>query len=121
MDTKSQAQTKENSMKAMTTENGKIAIVKDSETGLLGAVVCPMEEFCSVVFEDGTWIHFAKSENSPVAVSLKTKRKMDALVKIGDADFVPPPYKRKIPSDIQQKYVEAALKSISSFKEGGKQ
>lgn len=108
-------------MNAMTTENGKIAIVKDSETGLLGAVVCPMEEFCSVVFEDGTWIHFAKSENSPVAVSLKTKRKMDALVKIGEADFASPPYERKIPADIQQKYVEAALKSISLFKEGGKQ
>jgi hypothetical protein len=108
-------------MNTMTANNGKIVIVKDSETGLLGAVVCPMEEFCSVVFGDGTWIHFAKSENSPVAVSLKTKRKMDALVKIGEADFAPPPYERKIPADIQQKYVEAALKSISLFKEGGNQ
>ena len=108
-------------MNAMTTNNGRIVIVKDSETGLLGAVVCPEEEFCSVVFENGEWIHFVKSESSPAAVSLKTKRKMDDLVKIGEAVFALPPYERKIPADIQQKYVEAALKSISLFKEGGNQ
>ena len=108
-------------MNAMTTENGKIAIVKDSETGLLGAVVCPMEEFCSVVFEDGTWIHFAKSENSPVAVSLKTKRKMDDLVKIGEAVFVSPAIGRKIPADAQKKYVVAALEVLKTFQEGEKE
>jgi hypothetical protein len=47
-------------MTAMTANNRKVVIVKDSEPRLPGAVFCPMEEFCSVVFEGGTWIHFEK-------------------------------------------------------------
>ena len=108
-------------MNAMTTENGKIAIVKDSETGLLGAVVHPAENFCSVVFEDGAWIFFVESKDSPIAVSLKTERTTDDLVKIGEAVFAPPPYERKIPADIQEKYVEAALAAIKVFRKGGNQ
>ncbi len=98
--------------------DGNIVIVKDSETGLLGAVVNPTEEFCSVVFENGEWIDFIKSDISLAAVRLRTTRKMTDLVKIGEAVFAPPRIEPdgKIPADIQQKYVEAALVSLGSFK-----
>lgn len=101
-------------MNAMTTNNGRIVIVKDSETGLLGAVVCPSKEFCNVVFENGEWIHFVESETSP----LSTDRTMSELEIVGEAVYarphIPP---RKIPDDAQEKYVEAALSAINAFKQ----
>jgi len=98
--------------------NGNIVIVKDKETGLLGAVVLPTEEFCSVVFENGEWVDFVKSELSIAAARLKTTRKMADLVKVGEAGFTVPekgPNGENLP-DIQRKYVEMALGTISSFK-----
>ena len=87
----------------MNAENGKIVIVKNLESGLLGAVVCP-EGTRGVVFENGEWI--------------VDTREMD-LHKVGEAAFRSP-YEGdgKIPSDGQRKYTEAALASINLFKEG---
>jgi len=93
-------------MENLNTVDGKIAIVKDSETGLLGAVVCPMEEFCSVVFEDGEWV-------------VNTRKK--DLRKVGETTFRKPfPYEPfgKFPEDAQQKYIESALESIKNFRKG---
>ncbi|WP_156182916.1 hypothetical protein [Leptospirillum sp. Group II 'CF-1'] len=106
----------------MNAENGKIVIVKDTETGLLGAVVCPSKEFCSVVFEDGTWVHFVESEISPLSKTLKTDRTMSELDIVGEAVFAPiriEPF-GEIPADAQEKYVEAALASVNLFREAGR-
>ena len=103
-------------MNPLTSTDGSIVIVKDSETGLLGAVVCPSKEFCNVVFENGEWIHFVESETSP----LSTDRTMSALEIVGEAVFARPQIPRKIPDDAQEKYVEAALSAINAFKQGGK-
>ena len=104
-------------MNPLTSTDGSIVIVKDSETGLLGAVVCPSKEFCNVVFENGEWIHFVESETSP----LSTDRTMSELEIVGEAVYarphIPP---GKIPDDAQEKYVEAALSAINAFKQGGK-
>ena len=101
-------------MNPLTSTDGSIVIVKDSETGLLGAVVCPSKEFCNVVFENGEWIHFVESETSP----LSTDRTMSELEIVGEAVYarphIPP---RKIPDDAQEKYVEAALSAINAFKQ----
>lgn len=94
---------------------GNIVIVRDASTGLLGAVVCPSEEFCSVVFENGEWIHFIKSETSPLSKTLKTDRTMSELEVVGEAVYASPQIPRKIPDDAQEKYVEAALSAINSF------
>lgn len=95
-------------METMTSEHGKIVIVKDVETGLLGAVICP-EGGRGVVFEDGEWIVDTKEKN---------------LQKVGEAAFRRPfqyePF-GKIPSDAQQKYVEAALEALKTFQGGGKE
>ncbi|MHB1286983.1 MAG: hypothetical protein ACYCYP_10590 [Leptospirales bacterium] len=61
-------------MNLLTSKDGNTVIVKDSKTGLLRAVVCPEEKFCSVVFENGEWIHFVESETSPLSEALKTER-----------------------------------------------
>ena len=96
---------------------GNIVIVRDASTGLLGAVVCPSEEFCSVVFENGEWIHFVESETSP----LSTDRTMSELEIVGEAVYARPHIPLgKIPDDAQEKYVEAALSAINAFKQGGK-
>ena len=92
---------------------GNIVIVRDASTGLLGAVVCPSEEFCSVVFENGEWIHFVESETSP----LSTDRTMSELEDVGEAVYASPQIPRKIPDDAQEKYVEAALSAINAFKQ----
>lgn len=110
-------------LNTMTAKDGNISIVKDGNTGLIGAVVCPSENFCSVVFENGDWIHFLKSETSFFSLlskTLKTKRTMNELVKIGEAVFDSPPIEPsgKIPPDIQQKYVEAALSALKTFNTG---
>jgi hypothetical protein len=86
----------------MTSTDGNIVIVKDSKTGLLGAVVCP-EGTRGVVFEDGEWV-----------VDTTTKN----LVKVGEAVYDPPRIEPfgKIPADIQQRYVEAALAALAAFK-----
>ena len=101
-------------MNPLTSTDGSIVIVKDSETGLLGAVVCPSKEFCNVVFENGEWIHFVESETSP----LSTDRTMSELEIVGEAVYarphIPP---GKIPDDAQEKYVEAALSAINAFKQ----
>ena len=101
-------------MNSLTSTDGSIVIVKDSETGLLGAVVCPSKEFCNVVFENGEWIHFVESETSP----LSTDRTMSELEIVGEAVYarphIPP---GKIPDDAQEKYVEAALSAINAFKQ----
>lgn len=109
-------------MNAMTANNGNIVIVKDKETGLLGAVVCPQEAFCSVVFENGEWIHFVESETYPLSETLKTDRTMDELDIVGEAVFLSPvggPGWRL--EDGQRQYIEAALASINLFKAGGNQ
>jgi hypothetical protein len=101
--------------------DGNVVIVMDDKTGLLGAVVCPSKEFCSVVFENGEWIHFVESETSPLSKTLKTDRTMSELEIVGEAVYarpnIPP---GKIPDDAQEKYVEAALSAINAFKQGGK-
>jgi hypothetical protein len=110
---------KEKSMNVFNSETDRnIVIVRDARTGLLGAVVCPTEEFCSVVFENGEWIHFAESETSPISRTLKTDRTMADLVKVGEAVYARPQIPPgKIPDDAQQKYVEAALGAINDFRQ----
>ena len=105
-------------MNSLTSTDGSIVIVKDSETGLLGAVVCPANG--SVVFEDGNWVDFVESETSPLSKTLKTDRTMSELDIVGEAVFDRPHIPRKIPDDAQEKYVEAALSAINAFKQGGK-
>ena len=100
--------------------DGNVVIVMDDKTGLLGAVVYPSKEFCSVVFENGEWIHFVESETSPLSKTLKTDRTMSELDIVGEAVFDRPHIPRKIPDDAQEKYVEAALSAINAFKQGGK-
>ena len=110
-------------MNPLTSTDGNIVIVKDSETGLLGAVVCPSEEFCSVVFENGEWIHFVESETSPLSETLKTDRTMSELDIVGEAVYTSPKAapNGEIPADIQQRYVEAALEALKTFQEGEKE
>ncbi len=83
-------------------ESGKIAIVKGIKTGFLGAVVCP-EGTRGVVFENGEWI--------------VDTREMD-LQKLGEVSFSPPRIEDGvIPPNIQEKYVEAALRAINLYRE----
>ncbi len=86
--------------------NGKVIIVKDQGTGRLGAVVCP-EGARGVVFEDGEWVVDSSKKD---------------LIKVGEAVFAPPRIEPfgKIPADAQEKYIEAALVALKTFREGGR-